>query len=107
MSWLGQLRNAQSEVAAKRDDPWRMHLAGVRGKVDYDGLERVCSQQLLDLLDVPQRNRGAGVCRRLARLMRELGWTPVRVCDLTRGGYKEQVRGYCRDGRGRQPFHLT
>ena len=25
------------------------------------------------------------------------GWTPVRVRDLTRGGYKEQVRGYCRD----------
>ena len=26
--------------------------------------------------------------------MGELGWTPVRVRDLTRGGYKEQVRGY-------------
>lgn len=26
--------------------------------------------------------------------MRELGWTPVRVRDLTRGDYKEQVRGY-------------
>jgi len=32
-------------------------------------------------------------------VMRELGWTPVRVRDLTRGGYKEQVRGYCRDAR--------
>jgi len=31
--------------------------------------------------------------------MRELGRTPVRVRDLTRGGYKEQVRGYCRDAR--------
>jgi len=28
-----------------------------------------------------------------------LGWTAVRVRDLTRGGYKEQVRGYVRDGR--------
>ena len=27
----------------------------------------------------------------------KLGWTAVRVRDLTRGGYKEQVRGYCRD----------
>jgi hypothetical protein len=34
--------------------------------------------------------------------MRELGWTPVRVRDLTRGGYKEQVRGYCRDARNGQ-----
>jgi hypothetical protein len=29
-------------------------------------------------------------------LMAELGWTAVRVRDLTRGGYKEQVRGYVR-----------
>jgi hypothetical protein len=26
---------------------------------------------------------------------------PVRVRDLTRGGYKEQVRGYCRKARYR------
>jgi hypothetical protein len=25
-----------------------------------------------------------------------LGWTAVRVRGLTRGGYLEQVRGYCR-----------
>ena len=29
--------------------------------------------------------------------MAELGWTAVRVRGLTRGGYREQVRGYCRD----------
>src|ERR1700738_1674988 len=49
---------------------------------------------LLDILDVPQRGRTAGTFRRLAKLMTELGWTAVRVRDLTRGGYKEQVRGY-------------
>jgi hypothetical protein len=42
---------------------------------------------------------GAGSCRRLAQLMRDLGWTPVRVRDLTRGGYTEQVQGYCREAR--------
>jgi hypothetical protein len=26
-------------------------------------------------------------------------WTPVRARALTRGGYKEQVHGYCRDPR--------
>ena len=46
-------------------------------------------------------NRTAGTYRRLAKLMAELGWTAVRVRDLTRGGYKEQVRGYCRDARNR------
>ena len=30
----------------------------------------------------------------------------VRVRGLTRGGYLEQVRGYCRDAQNRQPFPI-
>jgi hypothetical protein len=41
--------------------------------------------------------------RRATNLMAELGWTAVRVRDRTRGGYKEQVRGYVRDGRAFRP----
>jgi hypothetical protein len=37
--------------------------------------------------------------------MTELGWCAVRVRDLTRGGYKEQVLGYCRDANNLQPSH--
>jgi hypothetical protein len=48
------------------------------------------------VLEVPQRERTAGAYRHLAKLMAELGWTAMRVRDLTRGGYKEQVRGYVR-----------
>ena len=66
----------------------------IRGKVELDGPERVSSQTVLDVLEVPQRKRTAGTFRRLAKLMAELGWTAVRVRDLTRGGYKEQVRGW-------------
>jgi hypothetical protein len=80
-------------------DPWLSPLQRVRGKIEFDGLERVSSQTLLDMLDVPQRSRKAGAYRRLAKLMAELGWMAVRVRDLTRGGYKEQVRGYLRDAR--------
>jgi hypothetical protein len=50
----------------------------------------------MDILQVPQRQRTAGTYRHLAGLMGELGWTAVRVRDLTRGGYREQVRGYVR-----------
>ena len=71
----------------------------VRGKVEFDGMERVSTQTLLDVLEIPQRSRTAGTYRRLAKLMAELGWTAVRVRDLTRGGYKEQVRGYVRHAR--------
>jgi hypothetical protein len=65
--------------------------------------ERIPSQTLLDLLEVPQRSRTAGTFRRLSKVMAELGWTAVRVRDLTRGGYLEQVRGYCRDPRNMHP----
>lgn len=102
VSFLETLRRARANPAVPVDS-WRLRLARVRGKIAYDGLERVSSQTLLDLLEVPQRNRTAGTFRRLARVMAELGWTAVRVRDLTRGGYKEQVRGYCRDARGKLP----
>jgi hypothetical protein len=95
MAFLEKLRAARMEFECPAD-PWLAPLQRVRGKVDYDGLERVSSQTLLDMLEVPQRGRTAGTYRRLAKLMAELGWMAVRVRDLTRGGYKEQVRGYCR-----------
>jgi hypothetical protein len=63
-------------------------------------LERISSQTLLDLLEVPQRNRTAGTFRRLSKVMTELGWSAVRVRGLTRGAYLEQVRGYCREASG-------
>ena len=95
MSLLGKLKEATAAIECPAD-PWLAPLQRVRGKVEFDGQERVSSQTLLDMLEVPQRSRTAGTYRRLAKLMAELGWTAVRVRDLTRGGYKEQVRGYCR-----------
>ena len=99
---------AAKAAAAEPADPWRLTLQRVRGKIDfYDGLERISSQALLDLLEVPQRNRSAGTFRRLSKIMTELGWTAVRVRDLTRGGFLEQVRGYCRDTRNHQLPHSS
>ena len=71
----------------------------MRGTTGFDGLERISTQTLMDMLEAPQGSRTAGTYRRLAKLMAELGWSAVRVRDLTRGGYKEQIRGYVRDGR--------
>ena len=96
MAWITKLREAEAELAARDAEPWRLRLERVRGQIGDDGIERISTQTLFDHLEVFQRSRGAGACRRLAKVMRELGWTPVRVRDLTRGDYKEQVRGYCR-----------
>jgi hypothetical protein len=99
MSWLAKLERAQAEMAARDIDPWQLPLERLHGKIGDDGIERITTQTVFDLLEIPQRSRGAGACRRLAKLMTELGWTAVRVRGLTRGGYREQVRGYCREPR--------
>ncbi len=96
LSWVDQLREAEAQQVARNADPWRLSLERVRGQIGDDGVERITTQLLFDVLQVPQRSRGAGACRRLAKLMAELGWMAVRVRGLTRGGYLEQVRGYCR-----------
>jgi hypothetical protein len=102
MYFIEELRLAQAKAVARNADPWRLPLERVRGKIGDDGVERITTQLLFDILGVRQRSRGAGACRRLATLMAELGWMAVRVRGLTRGGYLEQVRGYCR-----QPIHRS
>jgi hypothetical protein len=96
MAWMAKVYEAQAKLAARNADPWRLPLERVRGQIGDDGIERITTQLLFDILGVPQRSRGAGACRRLAKLMAELGWMAVRVRGLTRGGYLEQVRGYSR-----------
>jgi hypothetical protein len=51
-------------------------------------VERIATAAVLDFLEVAQRSRGAGACRRLARLMRELGWRPVKARGLNQRGLK-------------------
>jgi hypothetical protein len=99
MSWIGEIEKARAEAAARKSDPFRLPLERLQGKVGDDGVERLTTQAVLDVLEVPQRNRRAGLYRRLSRAMVGLGWTPVRVRGLTRGSYFEQVRGYSREAR--------
>jgi hypothetical protein len=89
----------RAQLSGEGADPWRLRLERLRGRVDPDGVERVTTQDVFDVLDVAQSNRTTAACRRLAAVMRELGWTALRVRGLTRGGYLEQVRGYCRQTR--------
>ena len=87
VSLIEKLRQARAERTARDAEPWRLPLERLHGKIGDDGIERITTQLLFDILEVPQRSRGAGACRRLAKLMAELGWTAVRVRGLTRGGY--------------------
>ena len=97
MSWLSKLQAASTEAGARDADGWRPPLERLQGQMGEDGLERVTTQAVCDVLEIPQRNRRAGTYRRLAKLMTELGWSAVRVRGMTRGAYLEQVRGFARD----------
>jgi len=78
-SWLEKLRELKAESAARKaDHPWKLRLERVRGKIDADGLERLTTQMLFDVLEVPQRSRTAGACRRLAAVMTECAWANAR-----------------------------
>jgi hypothetical protein len=100
ISFLAKLQRGQDEALASAADPWRLRLERVRGKMGDDGIEHVPTQTVFDILEVPQRSRGAGACRRLAKLMRELGWSPIKARGLTQSGLRDQVRGYARDNTG-------
>jgi len=107
MTFLELLRKTTDEALARSADPWSLRLERVRGKTGYDGVERISTQDLIDILEVPQRARSAGACRRLAALMRELGWTPMKARGLSQTGFKDQVRGYAREARTLpyKPYH--
>ena len=100
VSWITRMREAQAEMAARNADSWRRLLERLRGKVGDDNVERIGTQAIFDVLEVPRRNRVAGACKRLGRLMRELGWSPIKARGLNQRGLLEQIRGYARDTRG-------
>ncbi len=97
MSFIGKLQQKRDELRAQQADPWYIRLERVRGKLGDDNVERLSTQTAFDFLEIPQRGRTAAACRRLAKIMRELGWTAVKARGLTPGGFKDQVRGYARD----------
>ena len=100
MSWLDRLEGARVESAARNADPWRMPLKRLRGRLGDDGIERIGTQAIFDFLEVAHCSRGTGACRRLANLMREVGWSPIKARGLNQRGMREQIRGYARDKRG-------
>ena len=61
MSWLETLHLAKTELAEQSADPWRLRLEQLRGQVGDDGIERITTQLLFDILEVPQHSRGAGL----------------------------------------------
>ena len=100
MAFLDRLKELRAQAAASSVDPWRLRLERARGKIGDDNVERIATQAVFDFLEVSQKARTAGACRRLSKLMRDLGWSPIKARGLTPGGFRDQVRGYARDKTG-------
>lgn len=79
----------QSIFQPRVNDPTRRSALAVPFPALGDNLQNAIRQRPLKL----QRF----LCRRLARLMHELGWSPIKARGLTPGGFRDQVRGYARD----------
>lgn len=97
MSFIEHLRETRPRECAAPVDPWNLPLARLRGKVSTDQVERIATQTIFDHLEVPSRMRNAQACRRLAKLMLQLGWKPIRRRGLGRDGFRDQVRGWAKD----------
>lgn len=101
MSFIASLKLAQEQARKTARGPWRLRLEGLKGKKWDDGIERISTQTVFDIREVPHHSRTAGASRRLATLMRGLGWSAIKARGLTPGGFRDQVRGYARDPTGK------
>jgi hypothetical protein len=102
MPWVEVLRRAKEVAQEQPAHPWLLRLERLQGTVSYDGVERITTQAIFDVLEVPQRGRTAAACSVLAYLMRGLGWTAMRTRSLNRAGFRDQVRGYAREPQQRR-----
>jgi hypothetical protein len=55
MTWLRRLEDAQVGSVAPDGDRWRRPPERLHGQIGDDGVERITTQRVLDVLEVPQR----------------------------------------------------
>jgi hypothetical protein len=101
MSLLGKLALARAELEAHSEDPWHLKVeAAVRGK------DTMSTAALLDLLRVPATTSTA---RRLAAVMRQLNFIPIKSRRLMPGGRAGNTvtRGWARPIRATKSSPTT
>ena len=100
MAWTEQLR-AGRENHTVPEHPWRPILETIKGDIGRDGVERIATDRVFDLLDVllaegmPRYKRTPEAQKQLKAQMVLLGWCPVRARLVTRG-FAARVRAYAR-----------
>src|SRR4051794_20078351 len=93
MSLLGKLAQASAELDARHEDPWRKKVVeAMRGE------NAISTAALLDLL---RARATTGTARRLAAVMRNLNFVPIKSRRLMPGGRAGNTvtRGWARPVR--------
>ena len=91
---FSELLRAGAEAArnAAEEDPWEVKLRKLKGRIGHDGVERISTHDVFEILEIPMRHRPSATVR-LSRVMRRLGWQNIRARGLSPGSYRERVRG--------------
>ena len=93
MSLIARLRRANAEMFADQEDPWRRVLE----RALPASVMSTSTVSLLALLNFPTTT---GNARRLARIMRGLGWVGIKSRRLAPGGWRTtECRGWSRPVR--------
>ena len=98
MSFVDRLRDNRETITPP--DLWIVPLRTIGGEVGHDRLERISTDRVFELLDIPRLKRTPEAAKRLKLLMVDLGWTPVRSRHVTSRGRAARVRGYARMSKG-------
>lgn len=82
------------------DDPWQERLVTIRGKAVGEEVRAYTTELLGEVLGISVERQHSGHSKRLAALMRELGWEPgkFKVDGRTmRGFYRPKPEGHVDD----------
>jgi hypothetical protein len=92
MSFVERMQEAIKQLEAPRQDPWLKPISsGVKG------VQAMSTVALLDIVHAAHTTKNS---RRLAAIMRELGFVPIQSRRLMPGGYRDTVtRGWSRPMR--------
>jgi hypothetical protein len=99
-SFVERIRAAQAmQGQSEHEDAWLPTLRTLSGRVGADGVERISTYDVFEVLEIPVRRRSS-VTVRLSRLMRSLGWANIRASGLGAHSYRHRVRGFARQVQG-------
>jgi hypothetical protein len=89
MSWIANLNQARADAVQHREHvPW---LAAVRRALPPN-IDTISTRSVLDLIDMPATT---GNSRKIAAVMRILGYVPIKSRRLAPGGFRDTTtRGW-------------